>query len=264
MVYMRKKNQPQWITAASVIAAVFSAIAAIVAAYTSIKNAEYAKESVKYAKESVEQSQEFNKKAVLPILQIYFNGTEDNKKYGLYLFNAGNGPALVSKVTVNEKDYSMLGVNEMANLIQEYRKQDIEYSKRVIDYLAKCPEKEITNSLQALDKLQDLGLDIKTNNAGLRDFLLQRNLSPSCINKFIDLDFTVERCYKIGTILPNHTVIKAGEENIILELKHSKIQDSFCREEIQEFSKWLSNKTVGMKYKSLYENEYSTENIPIF
>lgn len=264
MTYARKqKNHSKWIAAASAIAAIFSAIAAIVAAYTSIKNAEYAKESVKYAKESVKQSQEFNKKAVLPLLQIYFNGTEDNKKYGLYLFNAGNGPALISQITVNAKNYSLFSISEMARLIQEYRKQDIKYSNKVIDYLAKCSEKEITNSLQALDKLQNLGMDIKMNNAELKDFLLQRKLPLSCVNQFIDLDFSIERCYKIGTILPNHTVIKAGEENIILELKHSKIQDSFCREEIQGFSKWLSNKKVSMKYKSLYEDEYSIENIPL-
>lgn len=265
MVYIRKKkDRPQWMNTASVVAAVFSAIAAVVAAYTSIKNAEYAKDSVKYAKESVEQSQEHNKNAVLPILQIYFNGTEDNKKYGLYLFNAGNGPALVSEITVGKENYSILSGKEMAGLILEYRRKDSEYSKRIIDYLAECPEKETIDSLQALGKLQDLGLHIKTNNVELKNFLLRRNIPLACVNKFIDLDFNVERCYKMSTILPHHTVIKAGEENIILELKHSKIQDSFCRKDIQEFSKWLSNKKIGMKYKSLYQDEYAVKNIPIF
>ena len=191
---------------------------------------------------------EHNEKSVQPLLRVYTNASYDDKKIGIYLYNAGNGPAIINSIKINGIDYPKLTQPQWMGLLTEFT-----IEPKGADYLEKLEKfnKQCSNELKILDKAADDGQEI-ANLKQFTAFLTEKGASVNCINQMSDLGFLSLGCYKTGHLISHHSVLKEGIDIPLMVMNQLDMDNRQCTKEMKDFAQWLEKRSFEIKYESLY------------
>ena len=241
----------KWTAIISSFTGVVSLIIAMVSAYYSSKSAES-------SQKSTNASIEHNKKSVQPLLTLFPNGEKDAKAYGIYLQNQGLGPARITSIKINGKEYSTLFHKEWLDLFYEFHLINNENRQKTDLSAQRQCEKRFSDIVE-----QEIELVQQTGNSEfekrgevdqareLKNFLTKNCHNPIAVQK----TYSFLGCLKTGS-LEKGTIVSVGtDKNILLEVIHSKLEDEKCTNGIINFSKWLISTGFEIKYESPFYND---------
>lgn len=190
-----------------------------------------------------------NEKSVQPLLRIYTNASYDDKKFGIYLYNAGNGPAIIRSIKINEFEYPQLTQAQWLDLLTKFKieSMNIGYLEKIENFNNQC-----SNTLEIINKTANNNEQEIANLEELKLFLLAKGVSNNCFDQMSDLGFLSLSCYKTSHLISSHSAIKEGINIPLMVINQIDMKNRQCTKEMKDFAKWLEKKNFEIKYESLY------------